>query len=95
MGLCKNVLFFPNRYYLDSKEDGERYFRIDESSGAIRTTQSLDREDVAWHNVTVMASEVGRYPCAWENPLYQFINEHSNKALELLWMSIVVLGCTD
>ncbi|XP_017269615.1 cadherin-18 [Kryptolebias marmoratus] len=48
----------PVRYYLDSKEDGERNFRIDESSGVIRTTQPLDREDVAWHNITVMASEV-------------------------------------
>ncbi|XP_037549973.1 cadherin-18 [Nematolebias whitei] len=48
----------PVRYYLDSKEDEERFFRIDESSGVIRTTQSLDREVTAWHNITVMASEV-------------------------------------
>lgn len=59
-----NVLVFPprNRYFLDSKEDDERYFRIDEISGTIRTTQPLDREDTTWHNITVMASEVGRYP---------------------------------
>ncbi|XP_029313738.1 cadherin-18 [Cottoperca gobio] len=48
----------PVRYFLDSKEEGIRYFRIDESSGLIRTTQTLDREDMAWHNITVMASEV-------------------------------------
>ncbi|KAL7373709.1 hypothetical protein ABVT39_013150 [Epinephelus coioides] len=48
----------PVRYFLDSKEEGVRYFRIDESSGLIRTTQPLDREDMAWHNITVMASEV-------------------------------------
>ncbi|CAG5896095.1 unnamed protein product [Menidia menidia] len=48
----------PVRYYMDSKEDGVRYFRIEESSGVIRTTQSLDREDMPWHNITVMASEV-------------------------------------
>ena len=52
----------PNRYFLDSKEEGVRYFRIDENSGLIRTTQSLDREDMSWHNITVMASEVGKYP---------------------------------
>lgn len=52
----------PNRYYLDSKEEGMRYFRIDEGSGLIRTTRPLDREDASWHNITVMASEVGRYP---------------------------------
>uniref|UniRef100_A0A8C4IC95 Cadherin-12 n=1 Tax=Dicentrarchus labrax TaxID=13489 RepID=A0A8C4IC95_DICLA len=48
----------PVRYFLDSKEEGVRYFRIDESSGVIRTTQPLDREDMPWHNITVMASEV-------------------------------------
>uniref|UniRef100_A0A4W6G9D0 Cadherin 18 n=1 Tax=Lates calcarifer TaxID=8187 RepID=A0A4W6G9D0_LATCA len=48
----------PVRYILDSKEEGERYFRIDESSGVVRTTQPLDREDMPWHNITVMASEV-------------------------------------
>ncbi|KAM9839346.1 cadherin-18 [Aulostomus maculatus] len=48
----------PVRYFLDRKEDLVQYFRIDESSGVIRTTQPLDREDMAWHNITVMASEV-------------------------------------
>uniref|UniRef100_H3D3Q7 Cadherin 18 n=1 Tax=Tetraodon nigroviridis TaxID=99883 RepID=H3D3Q7_TETNG len=53
----------PVRYFLDSKEDDERYFRVDEISGTIRTTQPLDREDTIWHNITVMASEV-----ALDNP---------------------------
>uniref|UniRef100_A0A1A7X889 Cadherin-12 n=1 Tax=Iconisemion striatum TaxID=60296 RepID=A0A1A7X889_9TELE len=48
----------PVRYFMDSKEDGVRYFRIDEIRGVIRTTQPLDREDTPWHNITVMASEV-------------------------------------
>ncbi|XP_003968224.1 cadherin-18 [Takifugu rubripes] len=48
----------PVRYFLDSKEDDERYFRIDEITGVIRTTKPLDREDITWHNITVMASEV-------------------------------------
>uniref|UniRef100_A0A1A8E612 Cadherin-12 n=1 Tax=Nothobranchius kadleci TaxID=1051664 RepID=A0A1A8E612_NOTKA len=48
----------PVRYFMDSKEDGERYFRIDEIRGVIRTMQPLDREDTPWHNITVMASEV-------------------------------------
>ncbi|XP_045895078.1 cadherin-18 isoform X2 [Micropterus dolomieu] len=48
----------PVRYFLDSKEEGVRYFRIDENSGVVRTTQPLDREDMPWHNITVMASEV-------------------------------------
>eukprot|EP00064_Thunnus_orientalis_P000907 superscaffoldBa00000054_g908 len=48
----------PVRYSLDSKEEEVRYFRIDESSGVIKTMQPLDREDMPWHNITVMASEV-------------------------------------
>ncbi|KAM3860285.1 cadherin-18 [Diretmus argenteus] len=48
----------PVRYFMDSAEDGVRYFNIDEDSGVIRTTQQLDREDMPWHNITVMASEV-------------------------------------
>ncbi|XP_070784421.1 cadherin-18 isoform X2 [Enoplosus armatus] len=48
----------PVRYFLDSKEEGVRYFRINESNGVVRTTQPLDREDMPWHNITVMASEV-------------------------------------
>lgn len=60
--IFKVIISFPNRYFLDSKEEGERYFRIDENSGVIWTTQPLDREDMPWHNITVMASEVGRYP---------------------------------
>ncbi|TKS87396.1 Cadherin-18 Cadherin-14 [Collichthys lucidus] len=47
----------PVRYFLDSKEE-VRNFRIDESSGVIRTTQPLDREDMSWHNITAMASEI-------------------------------------
>uniref|UniRef100_A0A667XCZ1 Cadherin 18 n=1 Tax=Myripristis murdjan TaxID=586833 RepID=A0A667XCZ1_9TELE len=52
----------PVRYFMDSKEEGVRYFSIEEDSGVVRTTQPLDREDMPWHNITVMASEVGRYP---------------------------------
>ncbi|XP_076014483.1 cadherin-18 [Genypterus blacodes] len=48
----------PVRYFLDSKEEGIRYFRINEDNGVIRTTQPLDREETPWHNITVMASEV-------------------------------------
>lgn len=55
-----HLLLLPHRYFLDRKEEGHRYFRIDESSGVVRTTQPLDREDMPWHNITVMASEVGR-----------------------------------
>uniref|UniRef100_A0A3Q4GHQ4 Cadherin 18 n=1 Tax=Neolamprologus brichardi TaxID=32507 RepID=A0A3Q4GHQ4_NEOBR len=46
------------KYFLDRKEEGINYFRVDEYSGVIYTTLPLDREDMPWHNITVMASEV-------------------------------------
>ncbi|KAK6292890.1 hypothetical protein J4Q44_G00363910 [Coregonus suidteri] len=48
----------PVRYFIDRSEHGDKYFNIDMDSGVIKTTQSLDREDMPWHNITVMASEV-------------------------------------
>ncbi|XP_066508070.1 cadherin-18-like [Hoplias malabaricus] len=46
------------RYSIDSSANGEALFSIDANSGLIKTTASLDREAVAWHNITVKASEV-------------------------------------
>ncbi|XP_061093968.1 cadherin-18-like isoform X2 [Conger conger] len=37
---------------------GDTYFNIDAASGTVRTTRALDREETAWHNITVVASEV-------------------------------------
>ncbi|XP_048868425.1 cadherin-18 [Brienomyrus brachyistius] len=46
------------RYFIDRDRRGHEYFNIDAHSGVIKTTQSLDREEMAWYNITVMASEV-------------------------------------
>ncbi|XP_062337304.1 cadherin-18-like [Osmerus eperlanus] len=46
------------RYFIDNSEEGPVYFTVGVNSGFIRTTQPLDREGVAWHNITVMAAEV-------------------------------------
>ncbi|XP_062843509.1 cadherin-18a [Trichomycterus rosablanca] len=46
------------RYSIEDSEDGEALFSIDENTGLIKTTAGLDREDVAWHNITVKAAEV-------------------------------------
>uniref|UniRef100_A0A671K2D2 Cadherin-18-like n=1 Tax=Sinocyclocheilus anshuiensis TaxID=1608454 RepID=A0A671K2D2_9TELE len=45
----------------DEDLEGDALFTIDVDSGLITTTKSLDREEVAWHNITVMASETGMY----------------------------------
>ncbi|XP_068424980.1 cadherin-18-like isoform X2 [Clinocottus analis] len=46
------------RYFIENKEEKSLYFIIGVNSGIIRTTQVLDREETAWHNITVMAAEV-------------------------------------
>ncbi|XP_039672852.1 cadherin-7-like [Perca fluviatilis] len=47
----------PVRYSIDRKSDMERYFAIDSISGVITTARALDRETVAVHNITVLATE--------------------------------------
>ncbi|XP_016310031.1 cadherin-18-like isoform X1 [Sinocyclocheilus anshuiensis] len=46
------------RYSIDQNTEGDALFSIDVDSGLVTTTRSLDREEVAWHNITVMASEI-------------------------------------
>ncbi|XP_026098131.1 cadherin-18-like [Carassius auratus] len=46
------------RYSIEQIADGDALFTIDVDSGLITTTKSLDREEVAWHNITVMAAEI-------------------------------------
>ncbi|XP_058499608.1 cadherin-18-like [Solea solea] len=48
----------PVRYFIDNEEERPLYFTIGVNSGVIRTTEVLDREERAWHNITVMAAEV-------------------------------------
>lgn len=50
-----------HRYFVENEEEGPLYFTIGVNSGIIRTTQVLDREKTAWHNITVMAAEVGKF----------------------------------
>ncbi|MBN3305026.1 cadherin-18 [Amia ocellicauda] len=46
------------RYFIDRSLHGDRYFNIDANTGAIKTAKTLDREEMLWHNITVIASEV-------------------------------------
>ncbi|XP_041103170.1 cadherin-20-like [Polyodon spathula] len=45
------------RYSIERNSDPGRYFYIDITSGALMTARPLDREEVSWHNITVMAME--------------------------------------
>ncbi|MBN3294807.1 CAD20 protein, partial [Amia calva] len=46
------------RYSIERKSDPGRYFYIDITSGALMTARPLDREELSWHNITVLAMEM-------------------------------------
>uniref|UniRef100_A0A4W3JTU4 Cadherin-20 n=1 Tax=Callorhinchus milii TaxID=7868 RepID=A0A4W3JTU4_CALMI len=46
------------RYSIDRASDPARFFYIDIASGALMTAKSLDREELSWHNITVLAMEM-------------------------------------
>ncbi|XP_039672531.1 cadherin-18-like isoform X3 [Perca fluviatilis] len=46
------------RYFIENGEEKPLHFTVGVNSGIIRTTQVLDREETAWHNITVMAAEI-------------------------------------
>ncbi|KAL4657153.1 cadherin-18-like [Arapaima gigas] len=45
------------RYFIERGSNRDTYFSIDGASGVIETTRVLDREETAWHNITVTAME--------------------------------------
>ncbi|KAM6457656.1 cadherin-22 isoform 2-T2 [Liasis olivaceus] len=47
----------PVRYALEHPSDTEQIFDVDPQTGAILTSQALDRETAGWHNITVLAME--------------------------------------
>lgn len=42
---------------IDRVSDPEQYFSVEMSSGSLMTVLPLDREDISWHNLTVVAME--------------------------------------
>ncbi|XP_063256677.1 cadherin-20 [Prinia subflava] len=46
------------RYAIDRSSDPGRFFYVDITSGALMTARPLDREDISWHNITVLAMEL-------------------------------------
>lgn len=56
------LCFMLHRYSIDQTNQGDAGFSIDAHSGVITTNHMLDREEAAWHNITVMASETGKTP---------------------------------
>ncbi|KAG2458537.1 CAD20 protein, partial [Polypterus senegalus] len=46
------------RYSIDRSSDRGKYFYIDLTSGALMPARPLDREEISWHNITVLAVEM-------------------------------------
>ncbi|XP_056154995.1 cadherin-20-like [Lampris incognitus] len=46
------------RYSIDKSTDPGKYFCIDITSGSLMTARELDREEISWHNITVLAMEM-------------------------------------
>ncbi|XP_053322082.1 cadherin-20 [Spea bombifrons] len=46
------------RYSIDRNSDPGRYFYVDVPTGALMTARPLDREEVSWHNITILAMEM-------------------------------------
>lgn len=51
----------PFRYSIDRHTDLDRYFSISAEDGSIMTIKKLDREEIAWHNISVLAAEIREY----------------------------------
>uniref|UniRef100_G1T4S0 Cadherin 24 n=1 Tax=Oryctolagus cuniculus TaxID=9986 RepID=G1T4S0_RABIT len=54
----------PIRYSILPHSDPERCFSIEPEDGTIRTAVPLDREARVWHNLTILATELGEQSCA-------------------------------
>nr|XP_049605503.1 cadherin-20 [Syngnathus scovelli]XP_049605504.1 cadherin-20 [Syngnathus scovelli] len=46
------------RYSLDRSSDPDKFFYVDITSGALMTLRPLDREQMGWHNISVLAMEM-------------------------------------
>uniref|UniRef100_A0A671Y157 Cadherin-10 n=1 Tax=Sparus aurata TaxID=8175 RepID=A0A671Y157_SPAAU len=49
------------RYTIDRRTDMDRVFNIHAGNGSVYTLRELDREENAWHNISVLATEFSKY----------------------------------
>lgn len=52
---------FSFRYSIDWKSDLDSYFDIDPVEGTISTEELLDRESIAQHNISIVATKLSKY----------------------------------
>lgn len=49
-----------SRYTIDRHTDVDRIFNVHAGNGSIFLQKPLDREDLAWHNISVIAAEFSK-----------------------------------
>ena len=58
--IFKQFLLWFARYSIESMCDAGKYFFIDITSGSLMTVLPLDREEMAWHNISVLDMEMSK-----------------------------------
>lgn len=48
---------FCYRYSIDRRTDMDRLFSVHPGNGSVFLLKKLDREEMAWHNISVIATE--------------------------------------
>ncbi|XP_038819520.1 cadherin-6-like isoform X1 [Salvelinus namaycush] len=64
----------PVRYSIDRRTDLDRLFNVHSGNGSIFIIRPLDREEAAWHNISVIATEF----------------RHTDKPLQTSWVPVYV-----
>ena len=55
---CCVSSFRVTRYSIERSSDPDKFFYIEITSGSLMTVRSLDREEIGWHNITILAMEM-------------------------------------
>ncbi|XP_029446363.1 cadherin-6-like [Rhinatrema bivittatum] len=78
-----DVMKSPVKYSLDRHTDMDRIFNIDSGNGSIFTSKPLDRETLLWHNITVIATEIGNPKESSRAPVFIKVLDVNDNAPEL------------
>ncbi|XP_071390598.1 cadherin-6-like [Centroberyx affinis] len=60
----------PVKYSIDRRTDMDRLFNIHPGNGSVFLLRSLDREETAWHNISVIATEFNNPRQTSQVPVY-------------------------
>ncbi|XP_043921260.1 cadherin-10-like [Protopterus annectens] len=72
----------PVRFSLDRHTDLDRHFSVYGGNGSIHTAKPLDREKSAWHNITIIASELNKPNQSSRIPVYIRVLDVNDNAPE-------------